>query len=140
VVLAGAAAGAVALYFSAAGGQDGPTSIPTCSWPLHVRGTASSQQAGLVRCYMRALARRDLDGLKAVADNNPPARITRTQLTHSADARSGTATVTFVPNLSDDAYETVHIAFADGARQNVPMLIANPQSVSSWRLQIGDNS
>jgi hypothetical protein len=60
---------------------------PTCSWPLQVRGTASRAQAGLVRCYLRALASRDTAGLMGVAAYIPPARITKADFTHSADAR-----------------------------------------------------
>ena len=64
---------------------------PTCSWPLQVRGTASRAQAGLVRCYLRALASRDTAGLTAVAADIPPVRITSADLTYSADARAGLA-------------------------------------------------
>jgi hypothetical protein len=43
-----------------------PTSVPSCSWPLRVRG-ATSEQAGLIRCYLRALSNHDAAGLLAVA-------------------------------------------------------------------------
>src|SRR6516165_10112815 len=62
---------------------------PTCSWPLQVRGTASPAHAGLVRCYLRALAGRDAAGLMAVAADIPPVRITSADLAYSADARAG---------------------------------------------------
>lgn len=45
-----------------------PASVPSCSWPLRVRGAATSEQAGLIRCYLRALASHDAGGLLAVAD------------------------------------------------------------------------
>jgi hypothetical protein len=41
---------------------------PSCSWPLQVRGTATAAQAGVVRCYLRDLAHRDIAGLYAIAD------------------------------------------------------------------------
>jgi hypothetical protein len=59
------------------------------------------------------------------------------QLWHAADARDGVATATFVPNQDDSAYVTVNIVFADGVAESVPMLLANPASAHSWRLQIG---
>lgn len=116
---------------------DGPTSVPACSWPLRVHGSATGEQAGLIRCYIRALATRDRTGLQAVADNDPPVRITSAQFAHAADARTGVATATFVPDQTDGAYVTVTIAFADGAGESVPMVLANPASAHSWRLQIG---
>ena len=75
---------------------------PSCSWALRIRGTATAEQAGVVRCYLRALAERDTAGLVAVADDNPPVRITATDLAHSADARAGLATATFTPSPVDD--------------------------------------
>jgi hypothetical protein len=74
---------------------------PACSWPLQVRGTANPAQAGLVRCYLRALASRDTAGLIAVAADIPPVRITSTDLAYSADARAGLATAIFTPNPID---------------------------------------
>src|SRR5580658_11002855 len=59
---------------------------PTCSWPVRVRGTSDLAQTGLIRCYLRALARRDTAGLMAVAADIPPVRITRADLNYSADA------------------------------------------------------
>jgi hypothetical protein len=47
------------------------------------------------------------------------------------------ATATFVPDQVDSAYVTVNIVFADGVSENVPILLANPNSAHSWRLQIG---
>jgi hypothetical protein len=125
-------AGSVAAVFS-----DGPTSVPACSWPLRVQGSASREQAGLIRCYVRALATRDTGGLQSVADEDPPVRITGAQLWHAADARAGVATATFVPNQDDSAYVTVNVVFADGVSESVPILLANPNSAHSWRLQIG---
>jgi hypothetical protein len=53
---------------------------PSCSWPLRIRGKPTGAQAGLVRCYLRALADRDTTGLMAVAQSNPPVRITHAHL------------------------------------------------------------
>jgi len=115
-----------------------PTSVPSCSWPLRVRGPATSEQSGLIRCYLRALASRDSGGLLAVADTaNTPIRITSAAFAHASDAGAGTATATVVPNPDDDANVLVTIAFADGARQSVSMDLANPESGHSWRLLIG---
>jgi hypothetical protein len=45
---------------------------PSCSWPLRIRGTATSEQSGVVRCYLQALAERDTAGLMTVADDDRP--------------------------------------------------------------------
>jgi hypothetical protein len=130
-VLAGLAGRAVLLhYFS-----DGPTSVPSCSWTMRVSGQASQRQAGLVRCYLRALAQRDSQLLAAVA--YPPARITSADLRLSGAARSGLATASFRPNPVDSADVTVTIRFANGARASVEMMLANPATWDSWRLAIG---
>jgi hypothetical protein len=115
--------------------SDGPTSVPACAWPLHVHGPATRAQAGLVRCYLQALARHDTAGLQAVAEQ--PTRITGAQFFRTPDARAGTATATIVPNQVDSAYFTVRIVFADGTFSSVPMVLANPETWHSWRLQIG---
>jgi hypothetical protein len=137
-VAAGAALLMLGGYLAwAAANDDGPTSVPACSWPLEVRGPATPEQAGLIRCYVRALAIRSVAGLQAVADSDPPVRITAAQFTHTADARSGTATATFVTDPVDSADMTVRIAYADGAAASLPVLLANPASAHSWRIQIG---
>jgi hypothetical protein len=127
-------------YLVAAASSDGPTSVPSCSWPLRIRGPGTREQAGLVRCYLRALAAHDTSGMLGVADTthaNEPLTITRAEFAHAADARSGTATATFRPDDTDDAYIDVALAFADGARADVPMELANPASAHSWRMEIG---
>lgn len=65
---------------------------PSCSWPMRVRGDASGAQAGVVRCYLQALARRRIAGLYRIAVYIPKDHITAAALNHSADARSGLAT------------------------------------------------
>ena len=111
---------------------------PSCSWPLRVRGEATAGQAGLVRCYLRALARRDTAGLMTVAANDPPVRITRADLEHSADARAGLATATFTPSPVDDSYVLLTISYADGAseRTGIENMI-EMEGPSSWRMDIG---
>jgi len=90
---------------------------PTCSWPLQVHGTAGPAHAGLVRCYLRALAGRDTAGLMAVAADIPPVRITSADLAYSADARAGLATAAFTPNPVDPTSAFVTITYADHPRQ-----------------------
>lgn len=115
--------------------SDGPTSVPSCSWPLTVAGKTTPVQTGLIKCYLRALAQRDRSGLSAVADQ--PAGITNADLALSGDARSGTARAVFAPNLVASGTVDVDIEFADGAKTSVEMTLANPASWRSWRLQIG---
>lgn len=111
---------------------------PTCSWPLQVRGTASPAQAGLVRCYLRALAGRDTAGLMAVAADIPPVRITSADLRYSADARAGLATAAFTPNPEDPTSASVTITYADGVRENAGMLnMVAMGGPSGWRMIIG---
>jgi hypothetical protein len=113
-------------------------STPSCSWPLRVHGKPTAAQAGLVRCYLRALAERDTAGLLAVAENIPPVRITHADLVHSADARSGLATATFLPATVDSAYVPLIISYADGARDRLGIqnMIAMG-GPSTWRMTIG---
>ena len=111
---------------------------PTCSWPLQVRGTPSPAQAGLVRCYLRALAGQDTAGLLAVAADIPPVRITSADLTYSADARAGLATAAFTPNPEDTTSDFVIITYADGVRENASMMnMVAMGGPSGWRMNIG---
>lgn len=112
---------------------------PACSWQLQVRGTATPAQAGLVRCYLRALAGGDTAGMLAVADYIPPVRITRADLAHSADARAGLAAATFRQNPVDPTSAFVDITYADGTREDdlglIDMIAMGGSS--GWRLVIG---
>lgn len=111
---------------------------PACSWPLQVRGTASPAQAGLVRCYLRALASQDTAGLMAVAADIPPVRITGADLRYSADARAGLATATFTPSPIDTTSAFVTIAYADGVQENAGMMnMIAMGGPSGWRMHIG---
>jgi hypothetical protein len=84
------------------------------------------------------LAGHDTGGLLAVADNMPRVRITPADFAHSADARSGLATATFIPNPSDPTNALLTIAYADGARDRLGLqnLIAMG-GPSIWRMTIG---
>jgi hypothetical protein len=105
---------------------------------MRIRGKPTTVQAGLVRCYLRALAGRDTAGLLTVAANIPPVRITKADLAHSADARAGQATVRFLPASTDVAYVPVIITYADGASDRLG--IQNMDAMggpSTWRMTIG---
>lgn len=108
---------------------------PSCSWPLRIHGKPTAAQAGLVRCYLRALARRDTAGLLAVATNIPPVRITKADLAHSADGRAGTATATFLPASVDPTFVPLTIAYADGASDQLGILnMIAMGGPSVWRI------
>jgi hypothetical protein len=111
---------------------------PSCAWPVRVRGTATAQQAGLVRCYLRALARHDIAGLYAVAAMIPPVRITKADLKYSADARAGLATAQITPDQISTSVAAVTITYADGVIENVGMTnlvaVGGPYT---WRMMIG---
>jgi hypothetical protein len=111
---------------------------PACSWPLQVRGTPSPAQAGLIRCYLRALASQDTAGLMTVAADIPPVRITSADMTYSADARAGLATAVFTPNPEDTTSDFVIITYADGVRENASMMnMVAMGGPSDWRMNIG---
>ena len=133
-----AGAGAVWAGHRAWAAFDSSHSTPSCSWSLRIRGKPTPAQAGLVRCYLRALARHDTAGLLAVAPTTPAVRITGADLTHSADARSGRATVTFLAALVDTYWVPVIITYADGAtaRLGVQNMI-EMGGPSVWRMSIG---
>lgn len=65
-------------------------------WPLHLRRRAGAEQAGLIRCYLRALAARNTGGLQAVSENALTAKATRQQFSLAADSQAGTATAAVV--------------------------------------------
>lgn len=136
VAVAGAACGGSRARAAYAGGG-----TSSCSWRLHVRGTPPATQARLVRCYLRALAHRDVAGLLAVAANIPAVRITHADLVHAADARSGLATATFEPNPSDPTSALLTITYADGARARLGILnMIAMGGPSVWRLVIGTDA
>jgi hypothetical protein len=108
---------------------------PTCSWPLRVEGTASPAQAGLVRCYLRALAGRDTAGLTAVASDIPRVGITEVDLAHAADARAGLATATFTPSPVDSDYVLLTITYADRTQEKTGIVnMVAMGGASGWRI------
>jgi hypothetical protein len=111
---------------------------PSCSWPLQVRGTATSAQVGLARCYVQALANHDRAEMAAVASTIPRARITKGLFLYTPDARAGVATATFTPNPSDSTYAYVTIRFANGTVEDAGMLnMIAMGGNSQWRMDIG---
>jgi hypothetical protein len=111
---------------------------PSCSWPMRIRGTATGDQAGLVRCYLRALAHRDIAGLYAIAQNIPKVRITGADLKYSAAAHNGLATVYFAPSSVSTSWLWLTITYADGAVEGTGMLnMAAMGGPSTWRMSIG---
>jgi hypothetical protein len=111
---------------------------PSCSWPLRARGTATSTQVGLARCYLRALADRDRAEMAAVASNIPPAHITSGLFLYTPDVRAGVATATFTPSPVDSTYMSVTIRFADGTVEDAGMLnMIAMGGHSQWRMDIG---
>lgn len=112
--------------------------LPSCSWPLRVHGTATADQIGLVRCYLRALAERNNAGLMAVAANDPVVHITSADLIYSADARAGQATATFTPSPVDDTYVLLTIKYADDVSERTGIMdMIAMGGPSSWRMTIG---
>ena len=115
---------------------DGPdASEPSCSWSADIR-QANSDQAALIRCYLRAVAQHSDSGLRSVArsaDNGGPTGFAAADFAHSRDAAAGTATATVVGDAVDSADATVTIRYADGAQQQLEIDLANPGSESSWR-------
>ena len=106
-----------------------------------MRGTASPAQAGLVRCYLRALASRDTGGLMSVAADIPPVRITSADLRYSADARAGLATAVVTLSPVDSTGASVTITYANGVRENTGMMnMIAMGGPSGWRMVIGTQS
>lgn len=110
-------------------------SARSCSWPSEIHG-ANSDQARLVRCYLRALARQSESEMRAVvpsSDNGGPTKFTASDFAHTVDARNGRAIVTVEANDVDSADAAVTIRFADGAQETLEIHLANPASSHSWR-------
>jgi hypothetical protein len=111
---------------------------PSCSWPVRVKGSGTADEAGVVRCYVRALARHNMVGLYAVADYDPRPHLTAADLKYSADARAGVATAVLVPNSISVSIVNVTITYADGVQETV--VLNNMQDMgdaSTWRVDIG---
>lgn len=114
-------------------GPDAPG--PSCSWPADIR-QGNPDQAGLIRCYLRAVAHHSESELRAVVpsrDNGGPTGFSTADFTHTHDVNSGTPLATVVANDSDSADATVVIRYADQARDQLEIHLANPSSKDSWR-------
>jgi hypothetical protein len=108
---------------------------------MRIRGTATEDQAGLVRCYLEDLDHRDMAGLYAVAENIPKVRLTSADLRYSQDARSGLATVYFAPSSISTSHLALIITYANGAVETTAM--DNMEAMggpSTWLMAIGSNS
>lgn len=108
---------------------------PSCFWMADIK-QANSDQAGLIRCYLKAIAQHDTSGLRSVvraAGDDGPTGFTAADYSHAADALGGRASVTVTPNDSDSADATVSIRYADGAHESREIHLANPSSAHSWR-------
>lgn len=115
-----------------------PTSVPRCSWPMRVQGRASADQIGLMRCYVKAMAQRNLLALIPLVDHDGSPTLTSSRvLKRWKDARTGTPTALFKTSADDPASTFVTVRYADGARVGLEMDIANPMSAHSWRLELG---
>ena len=117
----------------AAAGPD--ASAPSCSWSAHI-DYANSDQAGLIRCYLSALAHHSSSEMRSVVPatgNNGPTGFSASDFVHGADARSGSATVTVAGSDVDSADASLSIRFADRAREEHEIHLADPGSSRSWR-------
>jgi len=106
---------------------------------MRVRGAATADEAGVVRCYLQDLAHRDTAGLYAIADYIPKPHLTASDLQFATDARSGLATAYFSPSSVSVSYIGVTITYADGAAETTGLL--NIQAMggpSTWRMAIGN--
>ena len=127
-----------------------PAALGPCSWPVRIHGKPARGQIYLTRCYLRALAHRDAATMHELSEfvpqNRFSSRITSRDIAHSADARAGAATVTFIQNQVDSAQTAVQITFADGARESlgmidISMVLPDPAQYlgDAWRLAVGSD-
>jgi len=112
--------------------------VSACSWPVQIHGTASLAQAGLVECYLQALATRDTAELQEVVAHIPPVRITRADLEYSAGARSGLARADLEPNPNDPFWYGATIIFANGVTEDATIMdMIEVGGPNGWRMNIG---
>lgn len=115
---------------------NGPdASARSCSWPADIQ-RANPAQAGLIRCYLRAVAHHSTVELRSVVrarNDNGPIRFSSADFARTADAHSGTATATVTGNPNDDADADVAIHYTDGVSDNLDIHIADPAHAQSWR-------
>lgn len=116
--------------------QDGPDMCPvSCTWPARITG-ATPAQAGVIRCYLRALAYGSTAEMREVVPASGmggEATATAKAFRYARDARRGVATVTVRQNPVDSSSAFATIRFADGRRTMQPLQIANSMSTDAWR-------
>jgi hypothetical protein len=106
-----------------------------CDRAAQIRG-ADTAQDRLIRCYLRAVADRspaELQPLVPAPGDGGPTGFGAAVFAHSADARSGAASVAVTGNPVDDADATVVIVYADRARDQLDIHLVDPASGRSWR-------
>ena len=123
------------------GGATLSNSTPSCSWPMHVTGTATTEQVGLVHCYLQALSQRNTAELTEVmGSTGSPGHIIPSDLTYSVDARDGLASANFMPNPSDDTYVKLTITYGNGATEVQGIYnMTEFGGPSVWRMSIGSD-
>jgi hypothetical protein len=111
---------------------------PSCSWPLRIHGAATSDQEGLVRCYIQALVNRDTPLMEAAAEHSSGNKVTSAAFRYTRDARAGVATATITPNPNDTTDAEVEIRFANGVVEDTGLTNeAAFGGPSVWRIDIG---
>ncbi len=111
--------------------------VPSCSWPLTVRGTATPAQVNLARCYVKDLAHRDTGGLTTLMVPGRQTGITPADLVYSKDARHTPATAVFTPNPADTTYLNLTISYPGHVTEHTGMMNVDTQSGTDWRMDIG---
>jgi hypothetical protein len=108
---------------------------------MHVSGTATTEQVGLVHCYLRALAQRDTSELtKLMAVNGSPGHINASDLKYSGDAHDGLASANFSPNPADPTFVKLTITYGNGATEITGIYNMTAFGGSSvWRMAIGSS-
>jgi len=103
-----------------------------------VRGTATSAQIGLVRCYQEDLAHRDIGGLSSLMANTGSDSITGADLQYSMYARRTPVTATFTLNPFDTTDVSLTIAYRGGAVASTDLTnVVAFGGPSVWRIDIG---
>jgi hypothetical protein len=113
-----------------------PTSVPSCKWPLQIFDKPTHDEAGLMRCYVSAVARRDLPALSKVFTGvrNTLPTMHASDVRQSADALSGTASAHFIENGVTSTLLHVTLRYADGAQAEIDLGWANYTTEHSWRI------
>jgi hypothetical protein len=108
--------------------------VPTCTWPLAVRGKATPAQIDLVRCYVEDLAHRDTAGLTTLMFPSSYTAITSADLAYSKDARLAPAIATFTPIPVATNTLTLTITYPNRVTESSAM---DELLGGGWRMDIG---